>query len=342
MTAFRLSQRRQCLLAWLIAGSCLLVTTARAEDATSNPRTKIELSIGTWISVGTTTWSHNASAVSPLGNPTSKLTYADHSTNVVEGTAKILLGPRWFLRLNAGGASIGGGRLTDDDFLTPDGGHPSLRTHSDINGGGMVYVNADVGRRLLSYPNSRGILDGFVGFQYWREEHRAYGVRQVSCSNAGATIDLDPGSPGVQPLCNPGSAPLSNSILAITNVVSWYSLKTGVQTEYRATRWLSLQGTAVFKPLSVFENEDTHHLRNDLQRPSFTMLGIGVGADAEAGARVYFSRNLSLNVGYRVFWNRMVDGTWKNHPVSGTSDSFPLREFQSIRHGATIGLTALF
>ncbi len=316
--------------------------TAMAEDTTPNPRTKVELSIGTWISVGNTTWSHNASAVSPLGNPTSKLTYVDHSTNVVEATAKIYLGPRWFLRLNAGGASLGGGRLTDDDFLAPDGGSPSLRTHSDINGGGMVYVNADAGLRVLNYPNGRGMLEGFVGFQYWREEHKAFGVRQVSCSNAGATTDLDPSAPGVQPLCIPGSAPLSNSILAITNVASWYSIKTGLQTEYRVTRWLSVQGTAVFKPLTVFENEDTHHLRGDLRSPSFTMFGVGIGADAEAGARVYFSRNLSLNVGYRVFWNRMLDGTWKNHPVTGTSDSFPLREFHSIRHGVTAALTFAF
>lgn len=321
----------------------LLLQNAIAEEASSSSRVKVDLGIGTWISFGDTRWSHNASSQAPLGNPTSKLTYTDHTTNVVELTAKVSVGPRWFARLNVGGVNIGGGRLTDDDYLTPDGGSPSLRTHSDIKGGGMWYVNADIGSRLLNYPNGRGTLDGFVGFQYWREEHQAFGVRQVTCTNAGATVDLDPNTLGVQRLCNPGAAPTSNSILAITNTATWYSIRTGLQTEYRLTRWLSVQGAAALKPLSIFENQDTHHLRSsELRDPSFTMLGIGIGADADLGAKVNFSKEFSLNVGYRVWWNRMLDGTWKNHLTDGSSESFPLREFQSIRHGVTLGLTYTF
>lgn len=317
---------------------CAIPSFAQESVPATQKRIRVDVGIGTWISVGDTRWSHNASSQSPLGNPTSKLTYADHSTNIVELTAKVSVGPRWFGRLNIGGANIGGGRLTDDDYLTPDGGSPSLRTHSDINGGGMWYVNADVGSRILNYPNGRGTLDGFVGFQYWRQEHKAYGVRQIICTNAGATIDLGDG-----PLCNPAATPISNSVLAITNVSTWYSVRTGLQTEYRITRWLSVQGSAALKPLSIFQNEDTHHLRQDVfQSPSFTMFGIGIGADADVGARVYFSKEVSLNLGYRVWWNRMLDGTWKNHLVDGSSSSFPLTEFQSIRHGFTAGLNFAF
>jgi hypothetical protein len=315
---------------------------ALADDAMGNSRVKLDVGLGTWISVGSTTWSHNASSVSPLGNPTSKLTYTDHSTNVAELTAKLSVGPRWFGRLNIGGANIGGGRLTDDDYLTPDRGGPSSRTHSDINGSGMWYLNADAGARLLNYPGSRGTLDGFAGFQYWRQEHKAYGVRQVSCSTAGSTIDLDPQEVGVQRLCNPGAAPISNSVLAVTNTTTWYSIRTGLQTEYRVTRWLSFQGSAVLKPLSIFENRDTHHLRSDLKDPSFTMYGIGVGADLDAGAKISFTQRISLNVGYRLFWNRMLDGTWKSHGTDGGSSTFPLREMQSLRHGVTAGLNFTF
>jgi hypothetical protein len=319
-----------------IHGTC---ASASGEETISASRMKLDVGIGTWISVGSTTWSHNASSAPPLGNPTSKLTYADHSANVVELTAKLSVGPRWFGRLNIGGANIGGGRLTDDDYLTPDGGSPSLRTHSDINGGGLLYINADAGARILNYPNSRGTLDGFVGFQYWREQHKAYGVRQVSCSNAGATVNLN----GGLPLCNPGATPTSNGVLAVTNISAWYSIRTGFQTEYRATRWLSLQAAAVLKPLSIFENQDTHNLRRDVfQDPSFTMYGVGFGADADVGARVYFTRQLSFNLGYRVFYNRMIDGTWKNHLTDGSSSTFPLHEFQSLRHGITAGLNFTF
>jgi hypothetical protein len=332
-------------LAILTIGTAALSSQAAAEEPSPGRRVKVDLGIGTWISVGETTWSHNASAQSPLGNPTSRLTYADHSANVVEFTAKISVGPRWFGRLNIGGASIGGGRLTDDDFLTPDGGRPSLRTHSDIDGSALWFMNADVGARIVNFPNGRGMLDGLIGFQYWRQKHEAFGVRQVACTNAGATIDLnDPSTPGPDPLCIPGTPPKDNSILAITNVSTWYSLRTGLQTEYHVAKWLSVQGSVVLKPINVFTNEDTHHLRvpSEFQDPSFTMLGVGFGADADIGARVYLTNSLSAQVGYRVWWNRMIDGTWKSHMADGRSAVYPLTEMESLRHGLTAGINYSF
>ena len=316
---------------------------ASAQEPDPTKPVRVELGLGTWISVGDTRWSHNASSQSPLGNPTSRLTYSDHSTNVVEFTAKVSVGPRFFGRLNIGGASIGGGRLTDDDFLTPDRGNPSLRTHSDITGSGMYYLNADAGVRILNFPNSRGMLDALVGFQYWRQTHEASGVRQVDCTNAGATIDLnDPSTPGPDTLC-----PIinrDNSVHVISNTATWYSLRTGIQTEYRLLRWLSVHGSAVVKPINLFMNEDTHQLRtpSEFQDPSFTMRGIGYGADADIGAKVYFTRSLSAQVGYRVWWNRMIDGTWKSHLSNGQTFSFPLVEMESLRHGLTAGINYSF
>jgi hypothetical protein len=326
----------------LLLGTLGILPHAFAQEVPPSLRVKIDVGLGTWISVGETQSSHDASSQPPLGNPTSQLTYEDHTANVIEFTAKVSVGLRWFGRVNAGGASIGGGRLTDDDFLATDGGSPSLETHSDINGAGLFYVNADVGARLANLPNGRGTFNGFVGFQYWWQEHEAFGVRQVTCSNAGATTDLDPATPNLDPLCVPGAAPISNTTLAISNVSKWYSLRTGIQTEYRLTRWLSLQGAAILKPLSFFQNEDTHHLRSDLLDPSFTMSGIGFGADADIGARVNFTRALAGYVGYRVWWNRMIDGTWENHLANGQSFSFPLTEFESLRHGLTAGINYTF
>ncbi len=319
--------------------------SASAQEPEPVKRVRVDLGLGTWISVGDTRWSHDASSQLPLGNPTSKLVYEDHSTNVAEFTAKLSVGPRWFGRLNLGGTGIGGGRLTDDDFLTPDGGRPSSRTHSDIGGTNMWFVNADAGFRMLTFPNNRGNLDGVIGFQYWRQRHEAFGVRQVACSPAGATIDFNnPNTPGPDPLCIPGFQSLNSSTLAVTNASTWYSLRTGVQTDYRLARWLSINGSIVFKPINFFTNEDTHHLRvpSEFQDPSFTMLGYGFGADADIGARVYFTRSLSAQVGYRVFWNRMIDGTWKNHLADGRSFSFPLVEMESLRHGLTGGINYSF
>ena len=163
-------------LAVLVVGVLVLVSGGFAQESPPTLQRRVDLTLGTWISVGDTRWSHNASSQGLLGNPTSRLTYADHSTNIVELTAKVYLRPHFFGRLQVGGAQIGGGRLTDDDFLAADGGNPSLRTHSDISGSGLWFVNADLGGALITFPNSRGHLDGFLGFQYWRQKHNAYGV----------------------------------------------------------------------------------------------------------------------------------------------------------------------
>lgn len=331
----------------LTVALCMLAIwfPASAQEPELTQPVRVDLGLGTWISVGDTRWSHDASSQSPFGNPTSTLVYEDHSTNVVEATAKLSMGPRWFGRLNLGGAGIGGGRLTDDDFLTPDRGNPSSRTHSDIGGANMWYVNADAGYRMVNFSNNRGSLDGLIGLQYWRQKHEAFGVRQVSCSAAGATIDFNnPNTPGPDPLCNPGFQSLQNSSIAITNISTWYSLRIGGQTDYRLTRWLSINASVIVKPINLFTNEDTHHLRvpSEFQDPSFTMLGYGFGADADIGARVYVTRSLSAQVGYRVWWNRMINGTWKNHLANGQTFSFPLVEMESLRHGLTAGLSYTF
>jgi hypothetical protein len=316
---------------------------AFAQDAPQERRSRLEFGLGGWVMTqGQTTWAHNASVIPGLANPTSKLTYKDVGTNIVEGTARLWVTPKWFGRLTGGFGAIGGGRLTDDDYLAVDGGAPSSRTFSDIRGGSTWYVNADVGRRVAEFPHSRGWLDVFVGYQYWYQRHTATGLGQVLCSPAGQALDLDPGSPGTQPLCNPNSS-LRNSVDVITNTSNWHSIRVGGSTEYRLTRRLSVQGTVAFIPVSIIDNKDVHHLRSDLsQNPSLSMLGYGIGADADVGARVMIVKNLFASVGYRVWWNRMVHGNVTFHNASGLSDEFPLTEFQTFRHGLTFGLNYSF
>ncbi len=329
----------------LMLGLPSLVPCGLAEELPATLQKRVGLTLGTWISVGDTRWSHNASSQGLLGNPTSRLTYADHSTNIAELTAKVYFRPHFFGRLQVGGAHIGGGRLTDDDFLAADGGSPSLRTHSDISGSGLWFVNVDLGGTVMTFPHGRGQLDGFLGFQYWHQKHTANGVRQITCSAAGASTDLDSGVPGLDPLCIPGDPRVGQSVEVISNSSSWYSLRVGAASEYGLFRWLSLYGSVVLKPINLFTNEDTHHLRvasGELSAPSFTMRGIGFGADADIGARVHLTRWLAAQVGYRVWWNRLIDGTWESHLADGRSASFPLTEFQSLRHGLTAAITASF
>jgi hypothetical protein len=327
---------------WLaVIGLMCTVQLAAAQESITESRPRFDVSIGTWISTGETRWAHDASSSSPLpGNPTSKLTYKDVGTNVADLAGTLWFTPRLFGRLNIGVAGIGGGRLTDDDYLAADGGNPSSRTISNIDGDGMWYLNADAGGRVNNFSNHRGWLDVFGGFQYWHTQYTAVGLGQVICTSAGSTIDLGGGNV----LCNPSgpSPPVGNGTTVITNTANWYSIRAGGRTEYRLTKQLSLLGSVALLPLSIIENKDIHHLRSDLQQnPSISMLGIGIGADADVGAKFMFTKNVGLNVGYRVWWNRMLDGDVTIRGVTGSSE-FSLTEFQSFRHGLTAGLNITF
>jgi len=325
------------LCGWLtIIGIVCLVQVAAAQDSDAESRPKFDFAIGTWISTGNTKWGHNASSIAGLGDPTSQLTYKDVGTNVIELTGKAWVTPKWFGRLNVGFAGIGGGRLTDDDYGSNGGQRLFSSTNSDLSGDGMWYLNADGGFRVAEYPNHRGWLDVFGGFQYWHTKYEATGVIQVACDNSAV-----PASFGLT--CNPAGTVTNQGQTVITNTSNWYSIRAGASTEYRLTRRLSLMATVAYLPLTIIDNKDVHHLRPDLQQnPSISMEGWGVGADADIGLKLMLVKNIFLNVGYRVWWNYAIDGDVKFHNVGAPSDSFPLTQFQSIRQGLTAGLNFTF
>ena len=307
-----------------------------AQEPAEEQRPRVELSAGTWLSVGDTRWAHDASSVPGLGNPTSKLTYKDVGTNVIDLTGKVWFAPRVFGRLNFGYAGIGGGRLTDDDYGSIGGQRLFSRTNSDLSGDSMWYLNADSGFRIAEYPNHRGWLELFGGYQYWHTRYEATGVTQVACDNSAV-----PGSLGIS--CNPAGTVTNQGQSVITNTTDWHSIRVGASTEYRLTRRFSVLGTLALIPISVLDNKDVHHLRGDLQQnPSFSMVGYGVGANVDVGARFMITNNLAANLGYRLYYNRVLSGDLTVHPAAGSSDSFPLTQFESLRHGFTAGLSLIF
>lgn len=322
------------LCGWLtIVGLACGVPVAAAQESVTESRPKFDVAIGTWISTGDTRWAHNASSIAGLRNPTSKLTYKDVGTNVIELTGKGWFTSRWFGRLNVGVAAIGGGRLTDDDFGSNGGQRLFSRTNSDLSGDNMWYLNADSGFRVAEYPNHRGWLEVFGGYQFWHTRYQATGLTQVAC---------DPSAIPSLPPCAAAGTISNQGQTVITNTTNWHSIRVGASTEYRLTRRVSLMGTAAVIPLSVVDNKDIHHLRSDLQQnPSISMTGWGVGADADVGLRLMLVNNLFFNVGYRVWWNHAVDGNVTFHGVSGSSE-FPLTQFQALRHGLTAGLNFTF
>lgn len=328
---------RQHMLTVLV-GLCVMAGSgvAQAEELEPFSKQRVELSLRSWMFTnGETTWSHNASGLDArLGNPTSKLIYKDNNTHIVELGAKLNLSNRWFMRGELGfSVDFDRGKMTDDDYLSTGGQHLYSRTTSDTSGQGTWYLNLDGGRRVTEYAGNRGYLDVFAGLQYWRTKYEARGVYQDVCNQSLPTFSCSPA----------GTVVRSSGVLAIVNTTHWITpIRIGGQTEYRLTRWLSLDGKLAITPVSIVYNEDRHVLRADLQQPSFTMWGVGASVNADAGVKFMLMKNLALTAGYRVWWNRTYTGRWENHPIGSASDTAPLTEFQTIRHGATFGLTASF
>ena len=316
-----------CLLGLL---SILIIAPAFAQESSNHSAIQVELGLSSWLlSQGETKWSHDFS----------RLTYKDSSTNIIELSGKATFARRFYVRADYGFGDIGRGHLIDDDFSSANGPLVS-RTQSDIQGKGLWYVNGDVGVNLMAFPGGRGTLGVFGGIQYWRQQHQATGVTQVICTNLS--------------FCNPAGTSTNIGQAAITNTTSWTSLRLGVESEFRFTRKLSVEGMVAFLPFTSLSNKDVHHLRTaDVatafgtlpalrQDASFTMAGTGIGADVEVGAKYMLVDRLFLNLGYRLWWNQVLDGTVTSHPVNFPASSLKLNEFQAWRHGLTLGLSYAF
>ena len=203
---------------------------SQADEGEPVSRQRVELSLRSWMFTnGETKWSHDASGLdSRLGNPTSKLTYKDNNTQIVELAAKVNLTRRWFLRGELGfSVDFDRGKMVDDDYLSTGGQHLFSRTNSDVTGSGTWYLNLDGGRRVAEFSGNRGYLDVYGGFQYWNTKYEARGVYQEVCNPSGV---FTCGSGTVRP----------GSVLAIVNTTHWITpIRVGTQAEYRLTRWFT-------------------------------------------------------------------------------------------------------
>ncbi len=335
MTTLRRLLRRSWSLFWALNCAALL-GTGFCEGAESGERPNVEYRVGAagWFTEGKTKWDFNGAAPgSPFGNPTSRLTYKDVGTNIVDFSAQARFPNRFFLRANGGYGGIGGGRLTDNDYLVADGGQPSSSTNSNITGDNVSYVNGDIGYTLVYFPGKRGTFDLFIGYQYRREKHEATGDTQVVCTQAAFG----------QGLCIPGAPSSFSGITVITNTQTWNSLRLGAQSEFRITRRFSIDGQAVFIPYASLNNKDVHHVRADLaQNPSIEMSGSGIGTNLEGSARFILVRGLIAHVGYRYWWTQVTNGNITFFNADGTSSSGGLDTFRNTRQGIFFGLDYTF
>lgn len=338
-----------CLLCWCLAGHVAPSVAAEVAPARSSSVQRVDVGVSEWFSQGETVWRHNASGLDAnLGNPSSRLKFKDTGTNVTEITERVQLKNNLFFRGTFGYGSIGGGRLTDDDFLsaqgaasqgaTVSGEHRFSRTYSDIGGDNLWYLSGDLGATVHTFRDNKGWLGVFGGFQYWREKHVATGVTQAECTTPA------PADPAYG-CATPGTVTFRNQP-AITNTMTLVAGRFGGELEYKVDKRVSINANVAML-LSYLNNEDVHHLRTGIsalaQDPSFRMTGFGIGTNTDVGLRVKIWDRLYLTGGYRVWWNRVVAAdTWKIYGADGSTATAPLTLFQTIRHGPTIGLTYSF
>ncbi|HIB42688.1 MAG TPA: hypothetical protein EYO37_01705 [Nitrospina sp.] len=295
---------------------------------------KLSLSIGLWISTGKTSWNHDSSGSSTVaGNPTSELTYEDLDSNIIELEAELRLPRKVFLRTQFGFGAINSGRLVNDDFVsaagatffsaTQTGEHRISRTFSDIGDDSLWYLNLDLGYTLRVSRTGQGFLRGFVGYQHWQEKAVAKGLEQIECTSVGNFCNA------VGTISNVGEK-------VITNEVRWDSLRIGLEGSHWFNRKLRFDIDLAFIPFSSLLNQDTHHLRTDLQQdPSFEMDGTGTGYNIAASLKYQFTKGLSFSAGYKYWEIEVSDGTWKNFPVTGSQTVATLNDLFSYRHGLT-------
>lgn len=315
---------------WFIVGLlCWIGPTGQSwgQDATPPPQPRVELSLRSWLfTSGETQWSHDASGLDArLGDPTSKLKYKDTDTHLVGLGAKLYLTRRLFLDGEFGlSVDFDRGHLIDDDYFA--GQRLFSRTSSAITGKGTWYVAGNVGYRAAQFKNNRGYVDVLAGIQYWRTTYEATDVNLIVCDSS---VILN---------CSPSVGP------AIKNTTHWFTpIQVGGQFQYQVMPRVTANLKMLFSPVSLVFNEDIHFQRDDLQQdPSFSMWGVGFGGSAEPSLSLMLTQHLKLTGGYRIMWNRTYYGRWEFHPLGSASETAPLTEFQTIRHGVTVTLTATF
>ncbi|MDH3688928.1 MAG: hypothetical protein OEU36_05555, partial [Gammaproteobacteria bacterium] len=292
-----------------------------------------------WMSDGESTWSQNASAISTLlGDPSSKLTYKNLRSNVLEINGNVELPRQFFLAIAYGKGDIDDGILTDDDFLsalgadffgtTVGGQHRFSRTRSDVDGDDLDYVNLTFGRAIVRSTDQMKGLNLFATYQRWTERYIAQGVEQLTCT-----------APNV--LCQPAGFVGFVGDNAISNEAKWRSLFVGADGYLQLNHRVKLHGQLAYTPIADLSSQDVHFLRADLRKdPSFSHSGRGTGINAEIGAEFRINRNFYATAGIRYWQLKAEDesGGFRSNPIGSAPIKAELNEFKTERKGLVLGI----
>ena len=269
-----------------------------------------------WLSSGNTVRAHNAQGVDPtLGNPTSVLQYDTLTGHAIELHARKVLDGRWFGRGNLGVGWVRKGWFDDEDFNA--GQQKFSDSTSTVKDSNLAYATVDLGREMWVFGENKSTVSLFVGYNYWNERLDAYGAFFTTGGNS--TIE--------------------ESVLVITNEVSWHSFRLGMAFDARVTPRTRLLIDVALVPYARVRDEDSHYLRqssNDLGPvPNIIMEGhAGSGVQLDVELRHLLRESWELGLGLRYWDLRASRGSRR---AAGTN--VPITEIESHRAGVTLSLT---
>jgi outer membrane protease len=225
----------------------------------------------------------------------SRLTYTNLQAHSGEAFGRLEHLSGFFIKGFAGGGSITGGNLQDEDFPPIPGGYSS--TNSDQRDGRLAYATVDLGWTW----RSEGIKLGFFGGYFYNFER----VNAFGCTQAAANPFI----------CVP---PIPSSVLGITQDTTWNAVRIGFNGEWRfAGGWRAGLDLA-WLPWSWLNANDTHWLRPfsaPEEGTSFSNFQI------EALIGYQFTNGISVAVGGR-YWR--INSSFGQSTIDGLTQTISL------------------
>jgi hypothetical protein len=234
----------------------------------------------------------------------SRLTYSGMNSNAGELFGRVVFTNGLFVKGYAGGASLSGGHLQDEDF--PPAVTPYSSTTSSQSGGYLTYASADLGYNVLRGGDYR--VGAFAGYHYFNETVNAFG-----CAQTAGNLDI----------CQP-SVPQSIEVISQNNI--WQSVRLGLDGSVLLGDRFTLSAEAAWLPYVWLNGADTHWLRIGTAVGDFTGPipedGRGQGYQLEALLSYQVTQYVSVGVGGR-YWYMAATGNshFEGHIVG--EEAFP-------------------
>jgi hypothetical protein len=305
--------RLAAFVAWLVLA--LSPVTAAAQAPAAPPDWSVSLAGRVWVASGWSNWNFRSAGVDPLTD----LRWRGVDGVVGEVAADVTW-KRLVWMVTAGGTRLDDGVLLAEDFAASGRQERFSLTRSPLDDGHVLYVEHDVGARLLRWGED-GWLDAFVGYQYWREEYTAAGLQGSLFVAPGLTVDQ------AEPA----------SVKAATHEYRRHSLRLGARARVPLGGGFSLHARAAVSPWTRTEHDATPFLRPDVQAPVRSRASGGFGTQLEAGLAWAAWRGLSLEAGFRYWYFDSGSGEVTTTSITGQVSRDRLNEAVTERYGPYLG-----